>query len=148
MSKKNKLLVVSFVLLALGQASASIVFFAQTLPSRLSVDELPTTGLNASAGIGAFVDTALAVTLIILLRQRRNEYKHMISVVDRATMSVEFSLFTGAWGYIVGTGLITGPWSIIALVTSITMPRNAVYVLMLDMLPKSTAIHPSFLGES
>lgn len=160
-SDKNKVLVGCFLVLNAGQFAAGVLYFVQTFHKTdfTAVENTSTlASLRASSALAGFIDTALALTLVILLHRRRSGLRKMNSVVDRATYTIRTGLITEAWVYTIGTGLITGPWALGCLVTSIgtlvhvpvqsefpfagltrhiVYPNSDVHILMLDMWPKS-----------
>lgn len=84
--------------------------------------------LKAYIAVGAFVDTAVAVTLVILLRRQRSGLRQMNSLIDRVTYSIKTGLVTEAWIYAIGTGLISGPWALMSLIACIGVFVRTPYV--------------------
>ena len=137
-SNRSRLLVVCFLVLVIGEFAVAILSFAKSLGvkqfSENDKTTLPTA--RAAAAVGAFVDTALALTLIVLHRRRKSEFLRMNSLVDRMAHSIGTGLLSEAWAYVIGTGLITGAFALAGLVSSLIWPRNFVFILFLEMLPK------------
>ena len=133
-SDKNIALAGCFVILISAEFIAAMVSFAELLPitffTKSGHTTFPLHSIWASAAMNAGVDTALALTLVILLHRRRSEvrFTRTSSIVDRIMM------------YTVGSGLLTAAFALAGLVTSLTMTKNFVFVLILEMLPKRESI--------
>ena len=138
MSNRNRPLVACFFLLIVGEFTVAVVSYSNSTRAHLfsenSAKVIPL--VRATAGVGALVDSALAFALIALLYQRKNEFKQMNSQIDRMNHSLGTGLLTEAWAYIIGTGLITGACALAGLLSSWIWPKNFVFILFLEMLPK------------
>ena len=89
-----------------------------------------------STAINAFVDTVLALSIVVCLRRRRSEvlFSRTNSIIDRIML------------YTVGSGLLTAAFALAALITSIVMTDNLVFVLILEVLPKRKSIFPQIFA--
>lgn len=101
---------------------------------------------RASIAVGAFVDIALALTLVVLLRRRKSGYNQMNSIIDRImTFKIGTGLITEAWAYTIGTGLVTGAFALAGLVTCIGTPvYTLAYGDSLNLAPSEFSQMTSF----
>ena len=136
-SDRNKFLTGCLLVLICGQLSGIVVEFTETFHWRNFTPSSTTTSTIASTDVTivrnitrivtvltAAVDTLLAITLVILLRRRKNEFAWTNTLINRIM------------AYVVGTGAITAALAIAAVITSITNPSNFVFMSILEVLPK------------
>lgn len=139
-SNRNRVLLVLFLVLISAQFTSAVIFFAHGLQgSRVAQNAssfVVLKDMRIATGLLALVDTALAVTLIFLLRRRKAEFRSMNSAIDRMQLSFNTNLLVESWTFVVGTGLITGAWALVALVTSFIWPNNFVGAMLIALVPK------------
>ena len=133
-SNKNKVLTVFLFVLFLASFILAIDLFGQsttTGPSS-SGQSGDTASLWASAALGAFGDTVVALTLVSLLYRQKSHvtFTRTASMIDRIMM------------YTVGTGLLTAAFHITGLVTSIALTKDLVFITILEMVPKRGSNFP------
>lgn len=135
MSDKNRLLVGLLLVPLAASFVMVIVLFAQEVPSasRQSTQSGNTPTLWASLSLVAFGDTALALTLVVLLYRRRSHvpFTRTASMIDRIIL------------YTIGTGVLTAAFNLAGLVTSLAMRHNLVNAMLLEMLPKCKSKSPA-----
>ena len=126
-SDKKKLLVICLVTLILAQFISLLVYYLQLRPIPEFTRAVPARAILVSSALNACVDTALALSIVILLYRRRSgvPFTKTSSMIDRIMT------------YTVGSGLLTSAFGLAGLVTYLTMKTNLVYVLLYEMLPKS-----------
>ena len=143
MSNHDKLIVGCFLLLVFGQFAAGLVAFVKTMLLRTLSDVtsiLPS--VRASIAVGCIVDSSLALTLAILLRRRRAEFRRMNSLIDRFSIASVTGLLSEAWTLVISTGAITGALALAGLIASILWPNDFEFILILELLPKSKLLIP------
>lgn len=110
---------------ALGQFGATLAYYGQIL----QIDNLAglTNLTKTEKVINCFTfstDTAVAATLIILLRKSRSGLRRTDSVISRLVL------------YTMGVGSITAVVSIVALITGYAAPETLIYFLIDMVFPK------------
>ena len=130
-SDKNKVLAGSLLILLMASFVLDMLLFAQQLRnitrSGPTVQLGDTPLLWAELSLTAFGDMALALALVFLLYRGRFQvsFTRTASMIDRIMM------------YTIGTGLLTATFNLAGLVTALTMRKNLVFLVILEMLPKS-----------
>ena len=136
-SNKKKLLVICLTILVLAEFIAIVVYYSELQPISAFTDskhaDVVSHTLSVAAALNACVDTALALSVVALLHRRRAEvpFKRTISIIDHIMI------------YSVGSGLLTAAFALASFVTSLTMPKNFIYVMLWQLAPKRESIFQS-----
>ena len=130
-SKKNMMLAGCLIILILAQFIAVIVYYAKlkSVQSFAQSDYATLTShtLAPCSALLACVDTAIALSIVVLLRRHSSEVfsKRTSSMVNRIMI------------YTVGSGLLTAGFAVAGLVTIFTMKTNSVVSsAILELVPK------------
>ena len=133
-SEKSKAFVAVFLSLSLAQLVTALVFFAELLPVTVLLKDghlnIPLKSFWISAALAAFTDTTLALALVVLLRRRRAQ----TPFTRTSTMIQRLMVYT------IGTGLATAAFAFCGFVTSLAMRDNLVFVVFVEIAPKSESI--------
>ena len=137
MSANSKALTTCLLLPILACFTSFVVYYRLELPDKLfegsehTDRSLPLPGLWVFSALNACVDTALALSLVILLHRSRSEipFSRTSSVISRIIM------------YTSGTGVLTAAFALAGLIASVVMTKNFVFVLIFEILPKRESIY-------
>ena len=125
MSDKNKLLATSLFVLITGKFATVLIYFAQLYHVKSATQltsYVPT--VIAMFAVFFFVDTTLAVTLVLLLYHRRSGFRKSDALLKRIMI------------YAISTGLVSGAWALVGLFTAIFLPTDFAYLLVSLVMPK------------
>ena len=118
-------------ILVLGEFIGVMVFYAKLKAVQTYVQPefatIVSHNLAACAALFACVDTAIALSVVVLLRRHRSE------ILSKGTSSMVNRIMI----YTVGSGLLTAGFALAGLVTIFTMKTNSVISsAILELLPK------------
>ena len=134
MNDKKKPLATCLTILVLAEFISAIILYLDLRPLVVFTQSEHRAkakhSLFVATSLAASVDTVLALSIVALLHRGRSKtiFSRTSSIIDRIMM------------YTVGTGLVTAAFAIAGLITSIVMPNNFVYMLILQTLPKRTSV--------
>ena len=133
-SNNNKTLAGCLIFLIVAELIASIFAYVnlkavQTF-AQSEIAPQYSRSISACSALAACVDTAIALSVVVLLYRRRSEtaFRRTSSIIDRIMM------------YTVGSGLLTAAFALAGFITFLTMPNNLIFIMVQEMLPKRESI--------
>ena len=135
-NNNKKALAGSLLILVVSELICFMIYYSKLLSIEDFIQSKHTTltkqYLSAVSALIACVDTALASSIAILLHRHRRKSKALFSrtrsIIDRIMI------------YTVGSGIVTATFAVAGFITSLTMPKNFVYIMLLHMLPKRESV--------
>ena len=131
MSNKNVFLAGCSIILVLAELIAAIIYYVKLENTQSFVQSKGAVfysySLLASSALAVCVDTAIALSVVVLLRRHRSEVfsRRTSSMVDRIII------------YTVGSGLLTAAFAFVGFILVLTLkPNFSASFLILEMLPK------------
>lgn len=125
LSRRNRILTATCIILAMAQFSFIIAYFALTITFDY-VEEI-TVYINlarAVTAVSAITDSFLSCSVAILLLRSRSGFARSDSAIHRIVV------------YAISTGLTTGVCEVISFVTAFALPGTFIYIAFFLTLPK------------